>query len=149
MILPTFFGIEVIPNHIYKANIQHELLLTRATIDPNAKGEQNARLFVNIEKEEGPVCHLDCHKTTAPLRIRVSPNAQLVLRVAGDCSIHVTGYTSPGSKDRRVTRDMIHETDYYYDEEEEEIIENVDEEINEENANKGEEDDKDGETKRE
>ena len=131
MIIPTFFGIEIIPNHIYKANIQHELIITRATIDPNAKDDQNARLFVNIEKDEGPVCHLDCQHTTVPLRIRVSPNEQLILRVAGSCPIHVTGYTSPDSKNNEVLGEMIDESDSdYYEEEqsgnekEEEIKEN-------------------------
>ena len=118
MNIPTFFGIEIVPNHIYKANIQHELVITRATIDPEAKEDQNARLFVNIEKEEGPVCHLDCKQTTAPLRLRVSPNEQLVLRVAGDCSIHVAGYTSPDSKNREVLGRMISDSDSYYYEEE-------------------------------
>ena len=121
MTLPTFFGVEVIPNHIYKANIQHELIITRATISPDAKDNQNARLFVNIEKEEGPVCHLDCNLTTVPLCIRIASNAQLILRVAGDCSIHVTGYISPDSKERDLLRKMMSDSDdYYYEEEEEE-----------------------------
>ena len=148
MIIPTFFGIEVIPNHIYKANIQHELIIIRATIDPNAKYDQNARLFVNIEKDEGPVCHLDCQHTTVPLRIRVSPNEQLILRVAGSCSVHVTGYTSPdSSKHHKLLGRMTdNSSSYYYEEEEEEkdindskdVIENEvskNKELNEENQN--------------
>ena len=125
-IIPTFFGVEIIPNHTYKANIQHELILTRATLDPNAKDDQNARLFVNIEKEEGPVCHLNCNQTTLPLCIRVSPGAQLILRVAGNCSIHVSGYTSPDSKEKSLINEIESGSDtYYYEEDIEESDSNI------------------------
>lgn len=141
---PTFFGIEIHPNHTYKANINHELILTRATINEQATGDQNSRLFINIEKSEGPVCHLDCELTTVPLSIHVSRGVQLVIRVAGDCSIYVTGYAAPDEKphtDDTYGKNPISSDEYYYeeDEEEEEKSDGNAEEDKKENEEKTEE----------
>lgn len=93
---PCFFGLEIMPNLAYKANLTDILELTRATISHDAKENEYARLFLCIDKDEAPIANLngrDC--ITAPLNIQIFRGAQITFRVAGQCSVHITGYFIP------------------------------------------------------
>ena len=115
-----FFGIELKPNNIYKTNVDTRLFLTRATLDPEATIEQNARLFMSIEKNQGPICHLNYNHSSVELSININPGCQLILRVAGDCSIHLTGYADP-IKHKKDSNKIIDECNYYSEDEYDEL----------------------------
>ena len=86
----TFFALEVKPNLSFQTKLECNLLISHAVINPDAESGAHARLFI---QKDLPVVHLDTNDvTTAPLNIYLSAGSNVELRVAGETSIHLSGY---------------------------------------------------------
>lgn len=138
----TFFGAKIIPNNYYKAHTRHDLVLTRAILDPEASEDTHSRLFLQIEKTDGPIADLyGSQNISLPLNIHVSAGFQITFRVAGDAPVYVSGYFEPDrqmSRYRKVEDDSSSNHYYYSDSEnnsDEEEDSNDNEESNQESEN--------------
>lgn len=126
--ISSFFGAKVVPNNYYRGLIRDDLVITRAVIDPEAPETAHSRLFIQIEKTEGPVADLYAtQNVSVPLNIHVSAGFTLTLRVAGDAPVHVSGYfdseRNPFSSNRPDSDSSPQEYYYYSDVEDEEANE--------------------------
>lgn len=92
----TFFGL-VLPDGLrFRTLIKDTLLLTRATIDPNAPADAKSRLILSIDKDVAPIAELDgASNITVPLNIQIMPGVDIEFTVKGNAPVHLVGIYEP------------------------------------------------------